>query len=302
MIDDLRAMAVFARTVEYGSFRRAARELQLSPSVVSHHISQLEKRLGVALLYRSTRQLTLTDPGQRLFISSKQMLEAAQSGLNDLQVSQEEVSGTLKLTLPFMLARHSITGYIAAFASQYPKVSLNLNYSDHPQNLIKEGIDLAVRIGPLKDSSLKSKKLFDMTRVLVASEKYIDSRASPKQPEDLNDWEWIGLATRSGKKELQHPKKKKPVNIDITPRITADSMDAVYQLCLSGLGLCTPPEFMVKQALGQGVLKTVLAPWHPTSLGVYAVWPPNAGYNQLVTSLIRFLSDQQHLSSYECQD
>ncbi|OZG74529.1 transcriptional regulator [Hahella sp. CCB-MM4] len=291
MIDELRAMAVFAKTAECGSFRMAAKELHLSPSVVSHHISQLERRLGVALLYRSTRRLSLTDHGTRLFAAARQMLAAAETGLNEIKQTQEEASGKLRLTLPSMLANHPVTRHIAAFANRYTRVSLDINYSDHPQDLIRDSIDLAIRIGPLKDSSLKSRKLFDMPRALVASTSFLQRQSKLKKPEDLTHWDWIGLSTRSGRKDLQHPKRG-VLSIEIKPRISADSMEAVYQLCLAGLGLCTPPMFMVEKDIQEGQLAMVSPPWHPPSLGVYAVWPPNASYNQLAMRLVAFMIDQ----------
>ncbi len=297
MIDELRAMAVFAKTVEMKSFRAAARELGLSPSVVSHHISQLEKRLNVALLYRSTRRISLTDQGRQLYSAAQAMLSAVENGLQQLSIAQGVVAGSLKLTLPNILSRHPLTDQLAAFAQAHPRVFLNISYSDHPMDLIHQGIDLAVRVGPLPDSGLKSRKLFDMQRKLVATADYLHTRQQseakrPDRPEDLAGWDWIGLTQRSNTKEFWHAHKGK-VTIDFEPRISTDSVEAVYRLCCAGLGLGTPPGFMVEEALQRGLLQELIPAWAPTSLPVFAVWPGNIAPNNLTQSLVNFLIRQQ---------
>src|SRR5579863_733071 len=120
MIDELRALAIFAKTVEAGSFRTAAKELKLSPSVVSHHIAQLEERLGVTLLYRSTRHLSLTQEGNKLFEHAKEMLLAAESGLNIITQQSSEPSGRLIITLPSFFTKSKLVKDIAAFAQTFP--------------------------------------------------------------------------------------------------------------------------------------------------------------------------------------
>ncbi|AZZ92041.1 LysR family transcriptional regulator [Hahella sp. KA22] len=292
MIDDLRALAVFAKTVEAGSFRAAASALSLSPSVVSHHISGLETRLGVALLYRSTRRLSLTSEGERLFDHAKTMLAAAEAGLNAIAEQAAEPTGRLSITAPAVLARGPFTEDVAAFALAYPRVSLCINYSDIRQDLIRDGIDLAIRIGAMPDSALKSKKLFDLTRRLVASPHYLQSRATPSKPEDLLDWEWIGLKMRPNHKLLYNAAGECH-RIDYSPRITVDSIDAVCQLAAAGLGLATPPAFLVEEDLRVGRLCDPLPGWNVDALGVYALWPPNAARESLTYRFIQFLQERR---------
>lgn len=293
MIDELRAMAVFAKTVESGSFRSAAKALDLSPSVVSHHVSQLEERLGVALLYRSTRKLSLTHEGQQLFESAKAMLAAAEMGLNGVASRSSEPIGRLNLTLPAVLTRSVLIKSIAAFANAFPKVSLSINVSDHPQDLIRDGIDLAIRIGGLKDSTLKAKKLFRMERKLVMAPAYGKNRKSPRHPKDLNDWDWVHLKMRPTHKVLINPKGDR-YQIDYDPRITVDSVDAVCQLAVEGIGLASPPSFLVEKDIKAGRLVELLPKWSIESLDVYAVWPPNASRESLTARMIQFLKRQKH--------
>ena len=288
MIDELRSLAIFAKVVEAASFRRVANELKLSPSVVSHHVSALEKRLGVVLLYRSTRRLSLTHEGEKLFKSAKAMILAAENGLNSIAFHATEPTGKLNLTVPAMLTKSPLLGEIAAFAKTFPKVLFTINFSDKPQDLIREGIDLAIRIGSLKDSSLKSKRLFNIRRKLVVAPDLMNEHKSPRQPKDLLKWDWIGFNVRPNTKSLINQKGKTCL-LNFEPRIIVDSMDAVCQLAIAGLGIATPPEFLVLDAIHQGHLVEPLPGWQAESLPVYAVWPPNVSKESLTFRLITFL-------------
>lgn len=288
MIDELRALAIFAKTVDVGSFRQAAKELNLSPSVVSHHISQLEERLGVTLLYRSTRHLSLTQEGNELFAHAKEMLFAAETGLNAITQQSSEPSGRLIVTLPSFFTRSKLVKDIAAFAQKYTKVELLLNFSDVKQDLIREGIDLAIRIGDLEDSALKAKKLLDMPRKMVVAPTYLEQRKKPHKPQDLLDWDWIGFKMRSHRRTLVHESGKN-FEIEFKPRVVADSVEAVSQLAIAGLGLATPPAFLVASELEQKVLIEPLPNWAISSLSVFAVWPPNASKSSLTFRLMHFL-------------
>jgi DNA-binding transcriptional LysR family regulator len=294
MIDELRAMAIFARTVETGSFRAAARELNLSPSVVSHHIAQLEARLGVALLYRSTRRLSLTHDGGKLLESARTVLQAAERGLNAIAGRSAEPSGRLSITVPVLgySARGALIDDLAAFAQAYPKVALAINFSDEKRDLIRDGIDLAIRIGALKDSALKSKKLSVITRKLVAAPAYVAARKKPRRPADIEGWDWIGLSMRPNHKILIS-KTGGTHRIDFTPRITVDSIDAMCRLAVAGLGLVLAPAFLVDEDIRAGRLAELLPGWRVEALGVYAVWPSNAGKESLTYRLLRFLEARE---------
>lgn len=193
MIDRLRQMAIFAKTIDHGSFRGAARELRLSPSVISHHISQLEESLGVALIYRSTRKLSLTPDGQRLLAATHKMLEAVERELADLSQSASAPSGELRLTVPSVLSQSHFIEQIAAFSNAHPRIRLSLDFSDSRRDLIDDGFDIAIRMGPKANASATSRKLFSVERRLVASVDYLASRSVPTDPTDLADWDWLAL-------------------------------------------------------------------------------------------------------------
>ena len=159
MIDGLRQLAVFAKTVECGSFRQAALELQLSPSVVSYHVSRLELSLNTALLYRTTRNLSLTNEGEKVFASAQRMLAEAQNSFNVL--NSQEIKGKLTITIPALMVHHPLFKKISRFAHENKLVTLNIKVTDKRINLVEHGIDLAIRIGKLEDNqaSLKQKKI-----------------------------------------------------------------------------------------------------------------------------------------------
>ena len=288
MIDELRAMAIFATAVECGSFRGAAEKLKLSPSVISHHISKLEQQLGTSLLYRSTRKLSLTDNGKKLFSSTQMMIEAAESGLNEIAAQSCEPSGNLSLTIPAMFAQSQLMDDIGAFAKLYPKIKLSISVSDLAQDLVRDGIDLAIRVGDLKDSNLKCKRLFNMPRTLVASSAVAKLRGAVSHPQHLTTWDWIAIKMRPNHKLLTNSVGER-VQVDYQPRITLDSMEAVCQLTLAGLGLSSPPTFMVVKHITEGQLTEILPNWRIESLGVYAVWPDNTFQKSLSHRLVEFL-------------
>jgi DNA-binding transcriptional LysR family regulator len=294
MINELRALAIFARVIETGSFRSAAKILKLSPSVVSHHVAKLEERLGVALLYRSTRQLSLTFEGEKLYASAKSMLSAAENGFNSIAHQAPEPTGKLHLTVPALLTRSPLVSEIAAFMKTFPKVALSISFSDIQQDIIREGIDLAIRVGNLKDQALKFKKLFDLKRRLVVSPDYMANHKLPKGPKDLMHWQWIGLKMRPNMKVLINQAGKR-FSIDFEPRIVTDSVDGVCQLAIAGLGLATPPAFLVAEDIKQGHLVEPLPDWQAEPLPVYALWPPNVLQESLTYKLISFLEAQKSL-------
>lgn len=288
MIEDLKSLLLFAKTVEAGSFRAAARTLGISPSVVSYQISQLEKRYGVALLYRSTRKLSLTDDGNQLFGHAKKMLDATQSGLNVLSGRALEPIGRLTISLPAAFARSPLVALISAFARYNPKVELSICFSDVFRDLISEGIDLAIRSGPMEDTSLKSKKILTVARKLVASPDYLKEKSLPDLPEDIAVMDWIKLDMLPASRKFIHESGNIRV-VDYQYRVSTNNVDGMCQLVKNGLGLATLPYFLAEDDINSGRLVELLPDWKVEPLEVYAVWPPNAPRESLTRRLLDFL-------------
>jgi DNA-binding transcriptional LysR family regulator len=290
MIDNLRAMFIFAKTVENGSFRGASKMLGISPSVVSYHITQLEKRFSVALLYRSTRKLSLTHEGDKLFQHAKMMIEAAEHGLDGLAGESSVPTGHLNVTLPAAFSRSELIHSISGFAHEFPNVNLTIGFDDGHRDLISNGIDIAIRAGEMKNSSLKSRRVMVLERKLVASPDYCAARTTPKTPADLKNWDWIRLKMLPPSRTLTDGKGNS-VKIHYESRLVVDNVEAMCEFAIDGLGLATPPVFLVEGAMVAGQLVDVLPAWKIEPLIVYAVWPSNAPREGLTARFLNFLMD-----------
>lgn len=290
MIDQLRQIAIFAKTVDHGSFRAAARSLRLSPSVVSHHVTQLEQELGTALMYRTTRKLSLTPDGERLLAAARTMINAAESGLQTIGDQAHQPSGMLRVTVPAVLAQSELVERMAAFATTYANVRLSLDFSDVRRELIADGFDIAIRMGWLEDSSHKARKLFDVQRRLVAAPAYINSRQEPTSPEDLSEWDWLELTPVWHRKPEFRNGSKRVLIMKPDSRISVNDAHALCKLTRSGAGLAIIPDFLVEADITMGALRPVLSKWAVQSVGVYAVWPSNVPKDGLVKNFVEFLA------------
>jgi DNA-binding transcriptional LysR family regulator len=288
MIDDLRAIAIFAEMARQGSFRGAAKVLGLSPSVVSYHVSQLEKHVGTALVYRSTRKLSLTYEGEILYQHASDMLTSAREGLSKVSTDNNEPSGKLTVTLPSALTRAPVNYEIAEFCKLHRGIDVHILYTDVRQDLIAKGIDIALRVGDMKDSSLKSKRIGQVERKLVCSPDYLAQQAEPNHPQDLASWHWIKLAMLPSSRSLIN-KDKQSEQITFDSHLTVDNVEAMTQFCILGLGLATPPDFLVEQPLTSGTLVEVLQQWQVAPIPLYAVWHANASDNSNIRRLLNFL-------------
>lgn len=291
MLDQLRQMAIFVRTIDHGSFRAAAKAMNLSPSVVSHQLSELEQRLGTALIYRSTRRLSLTRDGERLLSSARTMIDAAEHGLQSVSDHAGEPSGELRVTMPAVLGRSKLVEQIARFLSANRNVQLSLDFSDTRKNLIGDGFDLAIRMGWLKDSALIARKLSSANHRLVAARSYLAARAKPESPGDLNDWDWLELSPVRARRPRFQKAGHETRTLKAASRISVNDASALYQFARAGAGLALIPEFLAEEDITDGVMEYVLPDWHFDDIGIYAVWPQNAPKH----GLTRFLVD--HLAS-----
>ncbi|XYK79019.1 MAG: LysR family transcriptional regulator [Labrenzia sp.] len=289
MLDRLRQMAIFAKVIDHGSFRGAARELRLSPSVVSHHVSQLEENLGVALIYRSTRKLRLTPEGQRLLSAARNMLEVAENELIELSTSAKTPSGDLRLTLPSVLSQSPLIEQIAAFSILHPRIRLFLDFTDTRRSLIDDGFDIAIRMKPEAKNSATSRKLFTVERNLVASTNYLAKRRPATDPNDLLAWDWMALAPVQSIPVKFAKKDHTDVNLKTEARILANDAHALCRLACSSVGLAILPEFLLRKYIEDGVLQRVLPDWSLGSIDVFAEWPANAPKHGLIHLILDWL-------------
>jgi DNA-binding transcriptional LysR family regulator len=291
MIDHLRQMAIFARVVDEGSFRAAAKDVGLAPSRISETVSELETYLGVTLLYRTTRKITLTNEGRIFYARVVEMLRSAEAGLNELNALSLDPVGALRISIPAFLSTGPLSTAIADFARLHPNVAFSVDYSDHPKGLVEDGYDLNVRVGWLEDSAMMARKLSEGQRFLVAGKEYAAQRKVPKRPADLEDWDWVRYRQRADTTEFVSPKGKTE-KVTGNAQIEVDSIDAAYHFALQNMGATILPSFLAERGIASGGLVRLLPEWNLRKLGIYVVWADKSRRESLTLLFVRYLADQ----------
>ncbi len=291
MLNQLRQIAIFAKTVEHGSFRAAAKVLHLSPSVVSHHIAKLEEELGVALLYRSTRKLSLTSDGEALLVSAHAMMESAENFFSVATNQSTQLIGELSVALPAVMQQSKVINEIGNFVNLHPNMLVNLDFSDLVRDLIKDGIDVAIRMGWLEDSGLKARKLYEVKRCVVGSANYVNSKPNKITIEEIETWDWIELS-QVGFNNLFSFKNNPKRMFKPKARIRVNSAFAMQQLVANDNGLAALPEFVIEDKLASGEFIQILPDVDIPSIGVYAVWPANAPKGGMTSQFVEYLKDK----------
>lgn len=288
MIDDLRALAIFAKVAEAGSFSAAGRALRLSTSVVSHHVKALETRHGVSLLHRSTRSLSLTSEGQRLLEAAKRMVQAAEEGFDAIAEISADPTGTLRVSAPAFLMSSPQVSALWHFASRYPSVAVTLVSSDEQVNLVADGFDMAIRLGIMSDSTLKSRKIGTFERALVAAPAYLESIDPPTTPQDLPRCDFVLLDMLPEKFVLERDGQEVTVQPEQS-RVLVNTISGARSAILAGLGMQKLPLSEVGADLAAGRLMEVLPEWSLPTFNIYAVWPESSRRGTLVGLLLDHL-------------
>lgn len=291
-MDEYRALAVFVAVNEAGSFSGAGRRLKLSTSVVSHHVSKLEAKVCASLFFRSTRSLSLTPEGHAILPAARVMVDAAEEALDILTETSDQPAGALRITMPAFGDRNPLRRSILRFVREHPMVAVSLHTSDYPVDLVKEGFDLAIRLGVLSDSTMTRKRIGSFSRKLVASPNYLAGRPKIKTLEDLQLCDFISLAMLPDAITLVHNGEQftiTPVNV----RLEVHSLSSAKSAILEGLGIQHLPDGEVDAELAAGTLVEVLPEWSLPELGVYAVWPDVGPQKKLTRRLIEFMKNEQ---------
>ena len=292
MLNNLKSLGVFAKVAETRSFSKAATALGISAPVVSQHVSQLEAQLETALVYRSTRSLSLTDAGEKLAAHAKKMLEAAEDGLEEIEEGSREHSGRLTITAPSFLATPALTDVLIDFRAAHPKVDICINFSTRIENLIESGIDLAIRVGELQDSNLRARELLDGHGELYAAPSFLKAHGEAKTGKDISlyDGKWI-VPYRMTENCLHHEGGTEvPVPFKIAGDYETDGAEQILQLALRGMGIAFMTYLYADEYLADGRLVRVLPGWHTEPTPVYAVWPQNTSRRSLTKLFVDHLA------------
>jgi DNA-binding transcriptional LysR family regulator len=280
---DLNDVAVFARVVETGSFTRAAAQLGLPKSAVSRKLARLEEALGVRLLQRSTRRLSLTEAGARYHAEAATALAALSEAAEQVTELQDEPAGRVRITAPPDLAYDYLTEPIASFCRRYPKIRVELLLTARIVDLVAEGVDFALRAGGLRDSSLVARRITTSRQVMFATRGYLARRGVPREPEDLEQHDCVLFRPENGKNKwtLRGPRGERTVTV--TGPVAADDVRFVGQLTASGLGI--------------GRVPTLICPDHPDRdlVRVLPEWDSAGGALSLVHAPTRHVPQRVQL-------
>lgn len=286
-LDEVRAMMIFARVVEEGGFSAAGRKMGLSRAAISHQIRQLEAKLGVPLLRRSTRNFSLTDAGTRYYDSCRTISLEAEAARKRVEEMRDEPVGKISITSSVHLGTLRIVPILNQFRQTYPGVAIDVHLSDDIVDLIGQGIDIGIRSGPLKSSDLKSFKLYQTHRVIVASKTYINRAGTPQTPDALAEHEWVMYSRVPETLSLRCEGVEKTVRISGNVRV--DNATARLQFVRGGHGLAIVPLCDVHQEIKNGDLVWVLPECSLPDLEVYAVYPSGVTRSAKVQSLLEFM-------------
>jgi DNA-binding transcriptional LysR family regulator len=272
MNDRLHQLALFVRTVETGSFSKAGRELGLTQPSVSRAIAALERRLGVKLLMRTTRQISTTDAGQALLGRAREAM-AAIDDAEDAARGADRLSGLLRVALPTTYGARQIVPLIPAFVARHPELKIDLIMSDRYENLIAEGADLALRLGELPDSSFVTRKLASARRLFVAAPSYLAGRQAPARLADLAHHDLISGPADVGEQSWVSRRGAAPEAHSVNPRIRTGSGAGVVACARAGLGVAISSTWMCGEELASGALVELLAEYRLDPMAAFVVFP-----------------------------
>lgn len=289
-MDRFLEMKTFNAVVDAGSFVKAADALEMSKAAVSRYVVDMETRLGVRLLHRTTRRLSLTDEGLIFYSRSKELLAELQEAEDEITSRSEAASGLLRINAPFTFGIIHLAPLWGAFRAQNPKVTLDITLADRVVDLVEEGYDVAIRIATLESSTLVSKRLATTRIVLCASPSYLELHGTPKHPGELAQHAVISYSYFSTKDEWRFVGPQGPVSVKTNPCIHTNSGDTCRSAALAHQGVILQPTFLVGKDLSEGTLVELMPEYRSIDLGIYAVYPTRKHVSAKVCALIEFLA------------
>lgn len=289
-MDKIETMKAFSAVVQEGSFAKAALRLNLSPQLVSKYVSQLEERLHTRLLNRTTRKVSITEAGSAYLLRCQQILidiEEMESALSNLH---KNVSGVLTISAPMSFGSKHLPKLLVDFQAQFPDVKIDLKLTDRKVDIVEEGIDIALRIGQLKNSSLIAKRLTTIRIAICASPDYLKKNGVPKTPQELQHHAYLKYSySDNAMLFAQFDKYAHDIKLDNT--IICNNGDLLVNAAIYGGGIIIQPTFIAGEAIFAGKLKEILTEYEPQPIGLYAVYPHRRFLASKVRSFVDFISD-----------
>ncbi|MDO7844427.1 LysR family transcriptional regulator [Sphingomonas immobilis] len=289
-LPDLEAWAIFASVVEHRSFSGAADALGASKATVSKAISRLELRLGQSLFHRTSRRLTLTESGTVLADHARRILadaEAAEEAAHDAATAPE---GLIRMTAPMTLGLVTVAPVVADFLKLHPGIEIDLNLSDAKVDIVAEGIDVALRIANLPDSSLRARRIGPITTHIVAAPGYLAKHGRPTHPAQLGEHAVLGYTNLTGPLRFTGPNGEEAAFRPAGP-LRSNSGDALLPALRAGIGIAMLPDFIVDADLASGTLQAILTDWSPPPIALHLMTPPGNLRPARVEALIAYLAE-----------
>jgi DNA-binding transcriptional LysR family regulator len=290
-MDKFIEMQTFAAVVDAGSFVKAADALSLSKAAVSRYVGDLESRLGVRLLHRTTRRLSLTEEGQVFHARCKDLLAGVDEAEAEITSRSGEASGQVRVNVPVTFGIRHLAPLWGEFKARHPRVTLDVTLADRVVDLVEEGYDVAVRIATLESSTLVSKRLSTTRMVLCASPTYLKERGIPRRPDELAHHAVISYTYWSTRDEWQFDGPQGKLSVKTQPCMHTNNGDTCRAAALAHQGVILQPTFLVGDDLSSGTLVEVMPEYRSIELGIYAVYPTRKHVSPKVRALIAFLAE-----------
>lgn len=293
-MENLTDIAIFVRVVEAASFTQAADALGISQSVVSRSVTALETRLGVRLLNRTTRRLSLTEAGSELYRRASLALGELEEAELEITRFQAEPRGLLRVSAPTSFSLMHLGPMLQPFLARNPGVRVSLQLDDRHVDIVEEGFDLAIRVARLTDSTLVAQRLAPARQAVCASPAYLEKHGVPERPEDLVHHNCIvyTYGQSPGKWRFQPPGAAEEIVVPVQGSLQTNNGIVERAAALDGVGLCMLPTFYVGDELRSGALRRVLADCPPVELGIYAVYPQRRNLSPKVRAYVDYLRER----------
>lgn len=286
-------MYLFYTVVEQQGLSAAARLLGHTPSHVSKEIAKLETRLGARLLNRTTRKISLTEPGQTYFENARRIIEETRSVEDRLHAIGDRPYGELRMSVPVVFAHGYLNRWLPEFLERYPDVTPNIDVSERRADMISEGFDLLVRIGALPHSDFITRELFKTGGLTVASPAYLDRKGVPTHPSDLADHDLIDFTAHGASQSWSYPgRASETIRVPIAPRVRCNDAQTEKALALAGRGITRLPELACRTELSKGLLVSLLEEFASPPAGVHVVYPSRSNLAAKTRAMIDFLVEK----------
>ncbi|WP_027214004.1 LysR family transcriptional regulator [Burkholderia sp. WSM2232] len=290
-MDRMAAMETYVCVVEAGSFSAAAKRLKLGQPAVSKSIAQLEDRLGVRLLFRSTRGLTPTDAGQRFYEHARRAIEEVDLAEQVVRDASTGLSGVLRIGAAVTFARLHILPALKSFLDAHPNLQIDIVLDDRTIDLLEKGVDVALRMGSLDDSTMTARRIARGRRLVVGTPGYFAEAGVPKSPADLSQHQAVVYSLRGGGESWAFSQNGKEVAVVVSGRVSVSAAEGIRTTVLGGMGLAIASEWMFSPELADGTVKAVLTDWELPPIDLWAVFPAGRLVSAKARAFVTFVEE-----------